>query len=464
MRQLTSNFLSIIGSDMARRLLGFLTIAYLARTITATDFGAINIGFTVLSYALMAGAGGLITFGTREVARGLSLDFVNTLVSVRIVAAFLMYVIVSIIALAFISSTIVASLMLVFCLSLFGQAVLLEWYFLGKEEMGVVGISRFLSAFIYFLLIILVVRSSSDLLFVAVAAVIGDIIAAIALLVFYGKRNKGIHFHFSLKGWKSLIGQAFPLGAGSLLAHVSINLPPIVIGIIMTNADVGFYSAASKMVFFLLMVDRVISTLLLPASSRLHAFAPKALSSTLSTALRWIFVIALPVCLGGTMLADRIIVLVFGVQYQSSAIVLQILIWFVLFTMIHTIYTSGAIAIKKEKEYSRVMLMSAVIYAVSIAASTILFGIIGASVAIVISEAMTLFLMYRTFHVELTVAFPRSLPLIIVSACLMGLMLFLLPQEHLVVSVLLGGGIYVATLLIMRAVTVADVMSLVRRV
>ncbi len=448
---------------MARRLLGFLTIAYLARTITAADFGAINIGFTVLSYALMASAGGLITFGTREIARGMSIDFVNTLVSVRIVATLLMYVIVGIIALAFISSTTVASLMLVFCCSLFAQAVLLEWYFLGKEEMETVGVSRFLSAFIYFLLTILVVRSSSDLLFVAVAAVIGDLVATTALIVFYGKRNKGIHFRFSMKGWKLLVGQAFPLGAGSLLAHVSINLPPIVIGILMTNADVGFYSAASKMVFFLLMVDRVLSTLLLPASARLYAYAPEALSSTLSTALRWIFVVALPVCLGGTMLADRIIVIVFGEQYQSSAIALQILIWFVLVTMIHTIYTSGAIAIKKEREYSRVMLISAVIYVVSIAVCTMFFGVIGASIAVVCSEAITLFLMHRAFHVDLNVAFPRSLPLIILSAGLMGMLLLLMPQTHIVVSVIFGGGIYAATLLIMRAVTVADIMSLVRR-
>ncbi|HEV8539187.1 MAG TPA: hypothetical protein VGR15_09760, partial [Bacteroidota bacterium] len=67
MKRLASNFIAIIASDIGRRVLGFLTIAFLARTITTSDFGAINIGFAVLSYALVSSAGGLGAFGAREV-------------------------------------------------------------------------------------------------------------------------------------------------------------------------------------------------------------------------------------------------------------------------------------------------------------------------------------------------------------------------------------------------------------
>ena len=70
MRNASKNLLSITGGDLSRRVLGFATVAYLARVMTTSDFGAINIGYSVLSYGLVVSAGGLGTLGVREVARG----------------------------------------------------------------------------------------------------------------------------------------------------------------------------------------------------------------------------------------------------------------------------------------------------------------------------------------------------------------------------------------------------------
>ena len=463
MKRLTSNFLSIIGSDVARRVLGFFTIAYLARIITTADFGAINIGYTILSYALMISSGGLNTFGAREVARSVSMEFVNSMLSLRFVAALLVYGIVSLVTISCIPSTDLASLVMVFCLSLFAHAVLLDWFFQGKEEMGIVGIGRFASAAVYLVLIVVFVRSSSALKLVAVAAVVGDVVATIILLLFYSKRNRGVRFHFSSSGWKLFLAQAFPLGTGSMLAHFSVNLPPLVIGIFLTNADVGIYSAASKMVFFLLMFDRVLATLLLPASARLHAYSPEALSSTLNAALRWILIVALPLSVGGTLLAERLITVVFGAQYQLSAIVFQVLIWYFFFTMIHTIYTSGIVVVGKEREYSRVMIISAIIYGISVIVCTKLFGVIGGAAAVVGSEAITLILMRRSFHESAKTVLPKSLPLLLLAAVIMGVVLMVLPSMHLILSVLVGAGVYAIVLMGTRAVTIADVLALVRR-
>lgn len=61
MKQLSRNFYSITLSDLGRRLLGFFTVTYLARKLGVADFGAINVGFTILSYAVMASSGGMST-------------------------------------------------------------------------------------------------------------------------------------------------------------------------------------------------------------------------------------------------------------------------------------------------------------------------------------------------------------------------------------------------------------------
>jgi O-antigen/teichoic acid export membrane protein len=349
------------------------------------------------------------------------------------------------------------------CLSLFVQAPLLEWFFQGKEQMYVIGAGRFASALVYFLLTIMFVHSSADLLRVAFAAVAGDVLATTLLLALYHKQLPESRLRFSIAGGKTLLSQTVPLGAGSILAHFSVNLPPIVIGIVMTNTDAGLYSAASKMVFFLLMFDRVLGTLLLPASARLFTLDPEALAERLNTALRWILIAALPLCVGGALLADQVIVFLFGSQYQPAAIVLQVLVWYMLFTMIHTVYTSGIIAVGKEKEYSRVMMMSAALYAVSILICTKLFGLVGASAAVVGSEAMTLVLMRRAFHNTMKTIVPRSLPMILVAVAAMAAVLFVLPSLHIIVTILIGAVVYGAVLFITRTLSAADFLLLVKR-
>ena len=464
MRRLSKNFISLILSDVVRRILGFLAVAYLARKVGASGFGAVNIGFTVLSYALMTSTAGLNTFGTRKTALGISNDDVGTLVGLRLITALLTFFVVSLIAVMLVPNATMSKLIIVFCLSLFANALLVEWFFQGKEEMLIVGIGRVTSTAIYLLLLLGIVRSADDIIMVAIAAIAGDFVAASLLFTACKRRIGAIPIRLAPQGWKTIILSAFPLGFGSLMAHFSINLPPLVLGIMMTNSDVGLYSAASKLVFFLLMLDRVLATLLLPASTRRHEVSPETLASTLSTALKWITTTALPVSVGGSILAHQIVPIVFGQQYVEAAGVFRILVWLFFFTTLHTVYTSGMIAIGEEKVYGRVMIISAVVYAASIIACTKLFGLVGAATAVVCSEAGTLILMRNRFSSFVKIPLPGRTFNTVVSTGLMALVLLQLPLWNLFLSILIGGIVYAVALFLTRAVTHAEILSILRRV
>lgn len=461
MRRFAANVALIITGDAVRRLFGFLTIAYLARTITTADFGIMNIGFTVLSYALMAASGGLSTLGTREIAGGADRSLVSSLLGLKFVSALATYAIVAAVVLAFVVSAELSSLILVLCGSLVVQALFLDWFFQGKEQMLPVMVARCASAVVYFVLAITLVHSPADLLRIGVAAVSSDVIAVFAVVVMY-QREFG-PLKFSSHNWNILIRRAVPLGSGAILAHFSINLPPIIIGLLLTNADVGVFSAASKMVFFLLMFDRVLGAVLLPASARLFAADPAKLAGRLDLMQKWIFIVALPICAGGTLLAGHLIPFIFGEQYVAAVPVFRIFIWYLLVTMIHTVFTTSIVAVGKEKEYSRVMLVSAAIYAVSIVVSTKLFGIAGAAAAVVASEAVTLLLMRRAFHASVKTSIPRSLPAILLAVVVMSAAVLLLGSLHLVLLILIGALVYASVLFITRTLSVAEVAGLVKQ-
>ena len=452
-----------MGSDVARRILGFLAIAYLARKVGVQEFGAVSVGFAVLSYAVMVSAFGMPFYGTRETARGSPKNLINAIVSLRLVAGCIAYVGVVIVCLLFVSRE-TAFLIIVFCLSLFPFSFLIEWYYQGKERMGFIGAGRMMSAVVYFGMIFLFVRSASDIVWVAIAAVAGDIIHAVYLWLMYRRVMQGEQFRFTLKGGRELLKSSFPLGYGSLIGGLSINVPQIALGILMTNHEVGLFSAASKLVLFLLMFDRVFGTLLLPASSRLQESSPALLTSTLTFSMKWILLLTLPICVGGTVLSGDIMLLVFGTQYADSALLFTVLIWFFMFTTLHTVYTSGLIAFGKEKIYAKVMLISGAIYLISIVGGILLFGVVGAAAAMVISEAATYFIMRKKYHEFSKIPLPGSLWSIIISTIVMGFCVIILPPIPVIFAIATGVAVYGVMIMLTKSITKEELVSLVRRV
>jgi O-antigen/teichoic acid export membrane protein len=463
-KRLSKNFIAILVSDVGRRLLGFAALAYLTRKISMNDFGAVNVGLSLLSYGLMASSGGLSSFGTRETVREDRPGLVNGILSARFINAVGVYVVIFFISLFLISNLQTKILAMLFCISLIVNAFFLDWYFQGKESMAVIGISRLVAAVVYLLIILGMVKSPANLLWIPFAANASDLTITFILYLSYRRMHPEYKFNFAPSGWFGMMKRAFPIGAGSILAHFSINLPPLVIGIIFTNAEVGIYSAAGKLVFFLLMLDRVIATLLLPASTRFYAESRESLSRVLESAMKWIIVLALPLGVGGTLLAHRILPVVFGAQYVVAAGCFRILIWYFFFTLIHTLFSTGLVVINQEKLFSKLMLVSAVLYGVTVIAGTYFFGVVGAAAGVVISEAVTVIFMRHRFSKFVPVRLPTSLLRSVFSVAVMGILLYVLPPFQLFLTIGAGAVVYAASIYVLKVITITDLMDILKRV
>src|SRR5512140_2221248 len=96
MNRRSLDFLSLVSSEVARRILGFIAVAYLARTLSVAEFGLINIAFTILSYTIIVSTAGLNVFGIKETARQGPNAAIGTLISLRLVIAAVVFVVTSI--------------------------------------------------------------------------------------------------------------------------------------------------------------------------------------------------------------------------------------------------------------------------------------------------------------------------------------------------------------------------------
>jgi O-antigen/teichoic acid export membrane protein len=457
------DFLSLASSEVVRRVLGFLAVAYLARVLSVAEFGIVSLGFTILSYTIVISTAGLTLYGIRETARGLDKKIAGALISLRLVIAGLVFVITSVISILFIRDPVTAKLVIAFNCSLFAYAFLLEWYFQGKEAMQMVSIGKTVTAAVYLVLVLVFVKSGQDILWVAMAAVGGDF----AMMLFYAGRYRkergSVDLHTDRTAWGLMLRQSLPLGLGTMLGQISMNLAPLILALLMTNVEVGLYSAASKLIFFLLMVDRVLGVMLLPAAARLQAASPDQVAHRLGEALKWIVLTALPLCLGGMIVAEDIIRVVYGEPFLPAAGLFSILIWFLCFTMIHTIYTSGLIAVAPGKVYGRVMALGAVVYATTIVVFTRFYGLYGTVAAVVISESVTLLVAWKALQPYLALRPVVRLERIVVAAAAMVAVVVAVHPYGLLLTVGAGAIVYGASLWMLRVFTGQELIALIGR-
>ncbi len=464
MKRLSRNVFSILLSDAARRLLGFFAVTYLTRTITVNDFGAMNIGLTLLSYGLMLSSGGLGSLGTREVVAGREPALVARVLSARLVNALMVYAVIAAASLLLIRDPLTLSLTLLFACSLFTNAFFLDWYFQGKEEMAAIGWARIAAAVVYLAMVLLLVRDASHVLWVPAAAVASDLAVTVPLILVYRRRYERHWFTFSLRGWWWMMRQAVPIGAGSILAHLSINLPPLVLGIALSNVEVGLYSAATKLVFFLLMLDRVLGAVLLPASARFFADSKEALGAAMATAMKWILIAALPVAVGGTFVASTLVPAVFGAGYAEASDVFRVLIWYFFFTLFHTVFANALVAAREERTFAVTMAVSAALYAVFVISGSIVWGMPGAAAGVVAAEGVTVVLMHRRCAEFIRIPLPANAVRVILAAVCMALVLFFLPHLRLALAIPVGAAVYTGCLVAFRGVTKHDLSELAARI
>jgi O-antigen/teichoic acid export membrane protein len=445
---------------MARRALGFVAVVYLARVLGKDGFGFVNVAFAVLAYGVVLSAAGFPMLGTKRIAQG-EQQFIGEILGARIITTVCVVVLIIVSSFSVLHDKTQAVVISVFSLTLFAQIFFLDWYFQGKENMNIVSLGRVLSSCIYTFIVLLFVHSAGDLWKVACAAIVGDTMTAIYYIQRFKHENRQQHIHiiFSFQTFK----ESFLLSIGIIISTFVINFPPLVLSALQSNADVGVFSAASKIVFFLLVGDRLLLPLLLPASARKQTDSPEALSRLLSEALRWVLLFSLPIAVGGMVLSERIIVLVFGASYAVSAGIFRVFVWFFFFTMLHSVYVSGLIAVGHENVYGKTMLITAALYTLTVTIGTMWFGAIGAAFGVVISEAMSVLMMRHALLPVITLKAPRAVLRIVFATIIMGCCVLFFSTWNLIAAILFGIVVYSIVLFATRGLTWSEAKTFLAR-
>lgn len=248
-----------------------------------------------------------------------------------------------------------------------------------------------------------------------------------------------------------------------VFSAIRYNIDVLILTKMMGEREVGFYSAASKLVnigalgisFYIMAIQPVIF--------RLFKSSMEKFEMVCSESIRYFFILILPIIAGTTILSDKFVLLIFGAEFLPSAHVLSILIWLVILTGFNQIFANVLVA----SNYQKVNLLGNIIsMIVNICLNLLLiprYGFIGAGIASVVSALVILIYQYNFVSKYLFKVHYFSLakkPFL--ATVLIGVVIFLLRDINLVVLIVVSAVGYFMSLLVLKAFSEKDI-NLVRK-
>jgi O-antigen/teichoic acid export membrane protein len=232
-------------------------------------------------------------------------------------------------------------------------------------------------------------------------------------------------WQMSVGAWPGLIRAGMPFALSSLALTFNFQADTVLLGLLGTTADVGWYNAAYRLIFSLSATVAGFTRSMAPALSRMHATDTQA-------ALRWargavvgLTFLTLPAAVGLSVLARPITTFLYGAGYEPSASALAILAWDLPFLAVGAFGGNITTAMNLERRAARVYLAAAVF---NVASNVILIprlGVLAAAIVTVLSDALILAGLYRSLWRSIVPARSwRRLAQILAASVVMGMVVW----------------------------------------
>jgi O-antigen/teichoic acid export membrane protein len=394
------NIISVFSIELLARFVAFLSVAYLARILGTLNFGIINIGLAVLSYAMIVANGGLTLFGTKKIASetGSAAKLTGDIFLSRILFSLIIFIISAVVVYSFVISKELVEVIIAYLFFLFPSAVMLEWFFQGVQRMDAIVFGKVAGSLVYFLFLLLFVTHKDDTVLTAIGWTIGGIVNSVFLLLIFFRKKFSIKFDFKNFNFNRIVGESLPLGAAAIIAQFVVMFPVIYLGFVSDVSESGIFSAAYKLIILLLALDRVFNALFFPKIVRYISLNPDPveLEKNLNTALKFISFFGLSISLLAVISADYLILVIFGGSFAESSVVFRVLLGNFFLTLLNSVFTYTLIAMNKEKIYTISLLAGTIVFIFTIPVLTAALGSSGPAVSLVMFEFICSVLMcYR---------------------------------------------------------------------
>ena len=352
LKRLMKNISYLMVSQILSYVLMFIYTLITARYLGVTEFGIISFALAFVTIISIFTDLGLNTVLTREIALNNSLEqkYINNIFSTKLILVFIVLVI-SLIYL-FIMHYQKDILYIVFIISL---SVIFTTFssFLyaitqAHENLKYQAIGSVLSSFLLLIGILLVEYFNLNVFWVVILYLFASVLVLIYILKFYFSHFILPKFEFNLDFNKAILKDSLQICLIGIFVTVYVWIDSMILFSIKGGQPTGLYSAAYRIMLFFYFIPIAVNYSIFPIISKLHSSNRSLVEKLLEKYFVLMVMISIPICILVSLLANKIVVMLFGNAYLESVLVLQILIWSILFAFTSSPFAELFIATKRQ--------------------------------------------------------------------------------------------------------------------
>lgn len=397
---------------MSSLIFSFITFPYVSRILQAEGLGRIQLATSYIAYFALVAQLGIPTYGitacaaVRENRRKLT-KTVHELLLIQCITTVITYVVL------FLSIWIVPQLAedkklyLIMSASILLNMLGVEWLFKALEQYGYITIRSIALKVVSIIAMFCFVREENDYLIyagISVLAASGSALLNLTQLHRYIDFRPLSNYHF-----RQHLRPVFLLFANTCATTVYCSLDSVMLGFMISEEEVGYYSVAIKVKTILVSVVTAIGAVLLPRMSYSYNHGDKKTYWDLAEKSLGIVVrLAIPLTVFFIIFAEDSILFLLGEGYKASVLPMQIIMPTLLFIGI-TYVTGLQILVPIGK--SGVVLKSSIVGAVVDALFNVLLipsmGSAGAAIGTLVAEIAVLIVQVREIKEDLTPLFKK---------------------------------------------------------
>lgn len=423
----------------------FIISMYVSRILGAAKLGEISYAQTIVLYFVDIAMFGVQTYGLREIAkvrdnRRETDKLFSEMFTVQGICSLLMSLIFITLVLTIPGFSRGNKALFFVCgIQLFFNLINVDFLYQGQEDYKYITIRSITIKLISFICIILIIKEPKDFIVYAAMVTFATVGNYIFNIVY--SKNK---VHYSLNGL-DLKKHLKPLAIffingmlGTLYSRIDITM----LGIMSTNAAIGYYSYAQKTINIAISICVAATAVFMPRLSYYYQNEREMFLRLLENGLKALHFVLIPMAVGMYILAPDAMILLYGKDFVQSSPTLRIFVFLILIKGYGDLLCwQVSVATNNEKVITGARIIGAI---TNISLNMLLIPIwaeLGAAIASVVSEF--LLNVYQLIWSRKTVKYhiqKKSLLQSMLSSIVMGLLIYLicLFSSHRVVR-LLGG-------------------------
>ncbi|WP_230740897.1 flippase [Methanooceanicella nereidis] len=435
-KKIAQNTFILMLAQIISTVFGFFYLVIIARYLGDAGFGVLSFALAVTGMFSVVADLGLSVLTTREIARNKSLagKYIGNLTMVKLVLSVITFglIFATVMILGYPQETVIVVCLVAISTILMTFTNLFYGIFQAYDEMKYQGVGQFLNSLIMFSGVVVVEQLGYGIIEFSLVYCIAAATVFIYSIATCARKFVAPRIEIDMKFIKPTFMEALPYGMSGLFVTIFYWIGSVMLSYMHGDEAVGWYNGAYRLILFILFIPTMVSVSIFPAMARLHVSSQDMLRFATDKYFKYMAVIALPMGVGTTLLADKIILTIFGSEYVNSIIVLQVLIWSAVFIFLGSAF---ARLLESSNMQMAVTKITATCMVLNITLNLILipvYSYVGASVTTTITELISFVLCFYACIRLGKVGYAKNLKDIskpFIASLIMGASIYLLMDQ-----------------------------------